>query len=587
MKIKSITIKGIRGLKDLTITLDMIPNKPSLLVAPNGSGKSSFAIAFQSLIRGKIKIDTENLYLRDQNRMPGVCVVVEYENGATQTLTADTNSNDISKEFDIAVINNRVKPEAIRRHVNNTTISTARMSIEPIVLEKIPKKVSMSYDFGANFNVDLKKGVVPSVNNLLKNNKFLSSFPIEALGNSIATTLKKAMEAVDKIKSYDMSKKKVADIKIEIEYKVLPILKRQTKIQVIVDLIKKFLPSETELNKYLMAMQIFLLYEQNKASFKDAREYARYNLRREEYKDKFNSLNKTWQDIKPKEQGGYLIVDIPNVTFLSNGERDIIVFIAMLEKARQSMKKETNILIIDEVFDYLDDANLVAAQYYVTQFIHTMKSEGRKLFPIILTHLNPDFYKNYAFSDLKVYYLKPLPKPDISNLMLQLLRKRKDLNESNSEDVISKYMLHYFNDYKQDLSSVLNKEQINAGWNDISKFKEFCMRNYVKYVANEDFCPIAVCVVLREWIESYCYKNLLDDKKEEFLEKKKTKNKMNYAQDNGVDVPETFRLLGLIYNNPLHVTGDGYILRQTLFSRLQNNTIRSMIKHVEDLCSKK
>lgn len=47
MKIKSIHIKNVRGLGDRKIELNMIPNKPSLLVAPNGSGKSSFAFAFQ------------------------------------------------------------------------------------------------------------------------------------------------------------------------------------------------------------------------------------------------------------------------------------------------------------------------------------------------------------------------------------------------------------------------------------------------------------------------------------------------------------------------------------------------------------
>ncbi len=51
MNIKSIHIKNVRGLGDRKIELNMIPNKPSLLVAPNGSGKSSFAFAFQWLNR--------------------------------------------------------------------------------------------------------------------------------------------------------------------------------------------------------------------------------------------------------------------------------------------------------------------------------------------------------------------------------------------------------------------------------------------------------------------------------------------------------------------------------------------------------
>ena len=37
------------------------------------------------------------------------------------------------------------------------------------------------------------------------------------------------------------------------------------------------------------------------------------------------------------------------------------------------MTKDNNILIIDEVFDYLDDANIMAAQFYITDLIKTVK----------------------------------------------------------------------------------------------------------------------------------------------------------------------------------------------------------------------
>lgn len=46
MKIKSVHIKNVRGLGDHEVELNMIPNKPSVLVAPNGSGKSSLHLLF-------------------------------------------------------------------------------------------------------------------------------------------------------------------------------------------------------------------------------------------------------------------------------------------------------------------------------------------------------------------------------------------------------------------------------------------------------------------------------------------------------------------------------------------------------------
>ena len=77
----------------------------------------------------------------------------------------------------------------------------------------------------------------------------------------------------------------------------------------------------------------------------------------------------------------------------------------MLAKAKSELKKEANILIIDEIFDYLDDANLTAAQYYITSFIKEFADDQKRIYPIILTHLNPYYFKNFAFSKQKVYYL--------------------------------------------------------------------------------------------------------------------------------------------------------------------------------------
>ena len=56
MKIKSVEIINVKGLGHSKFNLDLIPNKPNLLVAPNGFGKSSFGIAFNSLKKNKIEL---------------------------------------------------------------------------------------------------------------------------------------------------------------------------------------------------------------------------------------------------------------------------------------------------------------------------------------------------------------------------------------------------------------------------------------------------------------------------------------------------------------------------------------------------
>ncbi len=48
MKIKTIEITNVKGIGNKSFILDLLPNKPNLLVAPNGFGKSSFSIGFNS-----------------------------------------------------------------------------------------------------------------------------------------------------------------------------------------------------------------------------------------------------------------------------------------------------------------------------------------------------------------------------------------------------------------------------------------------------------------------------------------------------------------------------------------------------------
>lgn len=577
MKIASITIKNIRGLQNHNIQLDMIPNKPSLLVAPNGSGKSSFAIAFQSLIRGRVNINEDNIFSRNTKLIPEVIMNVD-----GRIYRANSTVNEISRAFGVAVINSRTKPVVIKRKINGVNVSISRLSVEPIVLEDhIPRKVNLCYDFGATYEIALKKGVVPAINSLLAKNLLYVKFPISELKRT-GRTLRQVSDIIDLIKRLNESDATRDKITSALEEEVLPKLKSLSQVEIIAEVVKDIEGGNAELTVYLKAMQLLLKFCQEVEAFKANKEYAEYYERKQAYCELFDSLKDTWQNIKPKETQGKLLIEIPNASLISNGERDIIIFLAMLEKAKLALKKAENILIIDEVFDYLDDANLVAAQYYISEFIKKMKAEGKEIFPIILTHLNPDYYKHYAFKDLKVYYLLPLPSPHKSNLMMILLRKREELDKSGAEDVISKYMLHFHADYTRDMSDILNQEQKDAGWNEIEKYKEYCNANVENYLGGKEFCPLAVCVMLREWVERYCYEKLREDYRDQFLAEHGTQKKLNYAEEKGVEYPEVFSLLGLIYNDPLHAT-DKKDLRQTLYSRLHNNTIRAMIGEVKAL----
>ena len=104
MNIKTITIKNVRGINLKKVTLNMIPNKPSILVAPNGAGKSSFAFAFQWLNRLRIKLNEEDAYNNDVNNKPEL--IIETDEADNNVYKANDNQNEISRRFGVFVINN-------------------------------------------------------------------------------------------------------------------------------------------------------------------------------------------------------------------------------------------------------------------------------------------------------------------------------------------------------------------------------------------------------------------------------------------------------------------------------------------------
>lgn len=102
------------------------------------------------------------------------------------------------------------------------------------------------------------------------------------------------------------------------------------------------------------------------------------------------------------------------------------------------------IIVLDEVFDYLDEVNLTATQYYLSE---TLNELGKicTIYPIIMTHLSPEYFRNYVFSPKKinVQYLKEgqaRPNPNMKKLLV--MRGDNSTDESLRND-IAHFLLHY------------------------------------------------------------------------------------------------------------------------------------------------
>ena len=581
MQIKSIQIKNVRGIQDKTITLDMIPNKPSILVAPNGSGKSSFAFAFQWLNRQRLKLDEDDAFGGDVNNKPEL--IITTDEAENNTYKANENKNEVSKKFGIFVINNGLKASSPGNH-NGVLMGKSKIVVPDIeLLGKMPTGSALVDSFDAAYDTSqMQQGLFPSISTLISNNHFLALCEYDNI--KVSKRLLGQIEVqIEEIKSYTGT---VTEKHEKIRNEKKDVLERIASIQFAENILKRFCPDDSEVKILLKAVRLVTLATREGASFRKRVEYANYKTNEESTKKLFNALKKTWKDIRPHRVHDKLMLKIGDAQRISNGERDILILLGMLQKAKNSFTKSDNILVIDEVFDYLDDANLVAAQHYVNRFIDELKGIGRNIYPIILSHINPIYFRTFAFSQMKVYYLNSLQYPNASDNMMKLVRKRDELEKQNKAkaDLISKYMLHYHPDYTRSMSDVI--EMSDPNWSDIPTFKQYCHHQTDEYLNGNRYDSLAVCVHLREMIEKYCFYRLAtENQKTHFLDEEfGTEKKLDYMETQGIILPETFSLLGLIYNDPLHPNNKNKIdLRQTLYSRLENNTIKGMVMEIKKM----
>ena len=588
--IKSIEIENIKGIQYKKFDLDIIPNKPNILVAPNGFGKSSFAIAFDSLNNSRINLDKDSFYNNDERNKPEICVKLKRQDDTEVELVATNieRSNTISREISSFVINNRTFAKGIY------STAGAYMAVETVILiDNIPNRTLFSYkiaDLQKQFGVNGK--MLPNIKDVLDDVRFTewineqnysnlrSASEQKTINNKIQTIIAKIngqKGTVEQLLQW-MGANVLEELK-QIDY-----LKTISKKIEVLNICKTF--NETE--NYLAAIELIWMFKQDKQNFKDACVYNNYKKYKDKFKELLKSFNCTWKNINATEESvgkgkkRQLVVNFPRATEISNGQRDILTFVSMLFRAKRDLNKNENILIIDEVFDYLDDANLITAQYYISKFIEEYKNRGKNIYPLILTHLTPFYFKTFVFNkkNMKVYYLdnaKTNPNIKVSEGLKKLLRNRKD---TAIEEEVSKYLLH-FNPSNINKESDFQTLGIPKEWGKDKKFINYLNTQKDNYLNGQEYDPLAVCGALRIKIEEIAYNQLQDNDKQGFIDTHKTRDKLEYAETKNVNSPETHYLLGIIYNEGMHWKDkDGFDNISPIVSKLENLVIKNLIKEV-------
>ena len=558
-----IKIENIKGKDVFEVTfVDLTANQPNIVVAPNGYGKSTIATAFEAAANGKMKISDKDLYQRNAENHPKLEVELCGEHAGTY-ISTDAEGN-ISRNIAICTINSPLYAKSTTRGFGRTVAATADLRVEQVIVyNKIRESCRLNYSYRAISSIYGNKRKLfvnisemltdcSNIRSLLKIKNCFSKcctqqgiqakfrdFLNSCSGNGTAESIKsqishdeiKAVNANSNVHTLlecisNMSNKPEGWCEVDAIF---------TAIQ-LCNLFKPYLDAGE--NDILKKVYAFLSYKQTKALIDE----------------RLNLFNTTGRSVQTHEDHRKLVINFDRAPSMSNGERDILSFISNLTKFEVEFKKQLGILIIDEVFDYLDGSNMLAVQYYLSQLIDRCKSSGKILFPIIFTHLDPEVFANYYFNKKKVHYISSFAAMDINSPIVKILRLREDRSLSEVEkDEIEKYYIHYINQVYS-LSAPL-AARVSIDFCDSNTDFRQTMYNEIKneYLLEHLYNPIMVVAGIRIRIEELVYEKLAGTDQAEFIQQHKVINKLHFAEEHGVNVPELYYLLQPMYNDSLHL----------------------------------
>lgn len=573
--ISNITIKNIKGFsdKDNSIDVDIKSGKINILVAPNGYGKSSITAAFKSLTNSRIKVEKKDIHKENEQLDSALSITED-----TITYTADKNKNELANHFKVAVVNSRLVAKATGRNMGAFHSVQGHLGINDFeIIHKIPTNCTILYDPKSLKNDFGKNGkILPNISSLLRDNAFLSQLD-DIYPDLDKQSAKMRQENINGIiQIINALNGTVENIKANFEEKSLSELNKDSSYRNIVELINRH-KNIKGLELFLYFYQIQKIYLSDKPLVKAKVQRAKYELFKQSFDNNLAIIGKTWKNIHTMEHNGSLVIKMPNATNISYGQRDVLTLSIELLKIKSEIKEGCKlILIIDEVFDYLDPVNMTIVQYYFSQLANEYEKRCT-LYPIIMTHLSPTFFNNYTFSPKRmniIYLQKDYIQPN-SNVK-KLLSKRV---EKTIADDVSKFLLHY-NEGEINQRENFKQLRLAETWGEGTTFLEHLINEINKYLRKEaDYDPYSVCIALRIKIEKIVYEKLpTEDKKKEFIQTHKTKAKLEFAENILGELPDIYFILGIIYNDAGHLKDENS--EKPVVYRLNNLIIQNMISEI-------
>lgn len=581
MKIKRVTIKNIKGFADKTFDLDLVPNKPNLLVAPNGYGKSSIAVAFDSMNSKRMTLDEADYYQGDEANAPELSLELVLDDGTPLTVQVDNGSNTLAKHLDVSVIRSALMPKATLIKFGGFARARSSLEVRSVELDPIVGKADFGYSysnqkttFGANGKV------LPNITALLERAATSVILTKHNFGPYGGKKIQAAIAAC--ITTANGQAGNADQLRAWIQANLLAQLQAITPLSDLADQLRSSNNSglQTEAEAFLAAIQVVELLKADAKQFRAAVEYTLYVAQRERYEQLLSDLYGGWAkvDVEEDKKKGRLVIRFPKANQFSNGQRDFLSLVFAFEKARKELQGQHCMLVVDEIFDYLDDANLVAFQYFLTSLISMFKAQKRELFPVLLTHLDPALFQHWCFNGhkLKIHYLD-VGASGKSADTIAMIASRDTV--ANAGTILDADYFH-FNPTPTGHVGQFAALNVRPDWEDPAVFRKYIENELKRYLGGQNFDPMAICFAVRILVEQAVYKQLVDPAQHAaFLAVHKTTKKLEYASSVGIDVPEAFFLLGLIYNDGLHwKTGRDVV--SPMSTKLRHPIIKRLISRV-------
>ena len=158
---------------------------------------------------------------------------------------------------------------------------------------------------------------------------------------------------------------------------------------------------------------------------------------------------------------------------------------------------------------------------------------------------------------------------------LKLVKHRDD---NSIKEIVSTHHFHYLPD-EANLELEFEALKLKKIWGKSHSLYKLVENERQNYLSNKEYDPIAVLLAVRIKIEQTVYRQLSSEHQIEFLKTHKSNTKLDYCSEQGIEIPEVFYLLGIIYNDDLHWR-EQRDYETPLISKLNNPTIRQMIKEL-------